>query len=364
MSEPVAETTWGQELAAAGAAIDADFAELHSLLDAATSDDALDEAQIADLTQQVGAVALERNALQAEVDRLLAEYEPPPPPPPEPVMRVGATLMREGTETTQDAYDRRSNDFGAEPEMVRYFFSGLPFGVWPQFGLAQSIVSFKPASNDVSGVAAGTYDAQISAFLDTCAADKKPKRFAFYHEREDNIERGEFTKAQARAADVHVKQLVDAANARHPGINVRFGIVLMSWTLDSRSQRNVADYLPAADAGWKYDWIGWDAYPGDTPSLDLPALAATNAVFQKCADTTKAHNAKANWFITETGTRNHVGDSADVYDTKQADWITGAIQVAIDKGCKGFCYFDSTVGGDFRIKGPKAKAAMGAAIVR
>jgi hypothetical protein len=128
----------------------------------------------------------------------------------------------------------------------------------------------------------------------------------------------------------------------------------MGWTLDPRSERTLADYVPDPTL---YKWIGWDSYPGDTVGNDLPDLTATGLWYARCY-----HGSFGlPWFICETGTRNHL-DAPDYEDQQQAEWITGAVEIARNLGARGWCYFDSTVGGDFTLKGPKAYAAMGAAI--
>lgn len=294
-------------------------------------------------------------------DQLAASHIPPVTPPPDPTtqMWVGTSLYTPGGETLQQGFDRRTTDWGAEPEMVRFFFSGMPAG-WPQFGSAATVVSFKPPNNDVKGFAAGHYDTATTNWLDALPRDGKVRRVAIYHEREDNIANGEFTFTDAKAMDSKMHDLIVAANARN-GTKITFGLILMGWTVDARSGRKVGDYLPS---NFTYDWLGWDAYAGNSLSMDLPGLSYTKENFTACADITKAHGAK-NWYICETGTSNK-GHSATEYDTMQAQWLKGAVDIAKTLGCKGFMYWDSVTGigpaNDYRIIGPKAKAAMGAAI--
>lgn len=316
------------------------------------------EADAENVQQQQDWLALQAQyaGALATIDEL-TKTDPPPPPPPAKGMFVGSSLYTGTGETQQDGFARRTTEWGAEPEMVRYFYPGLPTGGWPVFGGAQVVASFKPPNLDVVGFNAGKYDAQVKAWLGTCPRDGRPKRVAVFHEREDDIERGAFTFAQALQMDAHMHQLLLGA-AISPDMNLRFGLILMQWTLDSRSGRKISNYLPT---GYTYDWMGWDPYPGNVAGCDLPGLTATKAAYKSCADATAAHGAK-NWVICETGTSNKQNLSADEYDKQQAAWITGSCQVARDLGAKGYMYFDSTVGGDFRIKGPKAAAAIGAEI--
>ena len=295
----------------------------------------------------------------AEVAALKAQIPEPQPPEPEPTpafMKVGSSLYRESGETYDQAFQRRATNWGAEPELVRYFYSNYPTGDWPKFGKSQIVASFKPTN--INDFVAGNYDSVFNKWFDELPQDGVPKRISPWHEEEDDIERGAFTFEQAKRMDKKFKDLATAANKRNPGSNIRVGKVFMAWTLDSRSGRNIDNYLPT---DWDFDWLGWDAYAGDSASLDLPNLTYTKALFTRCKDATTKHGTNS-WFICETGTRNHNNVAADVYDGMQAEWITGAIGIAAQLGCRGFMYFDSTVGGDFRIKGPKGFAAMGNAI--
>ncbi len=338
---------WETHLAADGVTIDAEKAQADFIADQAN-------AEVARLRD-----------VEAELRRLLEEaqvpdVEPPPPPPPDPItqMWVGSSLYRAGGETQPEGYERRCSEWGVDDlELVRFFFDGMPTG-WPQFGTANTVVSFKPPS--VKDFGAGKYDTQIANWLNALPRDKKVRRVAIYHEREDNIEAGQFTHADARAMDARMRKLIDEANSRN-GTKITFGIILMGWTLDSRSGRNIDNYLKV---DFKYDWIGWDAYAGNSFGMDLPDLEYTKALFGRCKAATENHGAK-NWYICETGTSNK-GHPLDEYDTMQAKWITGGFGVARDLGCKGIMYWDSVTGtgqaNNYQIQGPKAKAAMGAEI--
>ena len=66
------------------------------------------------------------------------------------------------------------------------------------------------------------------------------------------------------------------------------------------------------------------------------------------------------WIIAETAPRV----DQNWTQAQLAQWIPLAAQVARDLDYEVWCYFDSTVGGDFRIKSPEACAAMGAEIAK
>lgn len=321
----------------------------------------------AQIDQKDAENVLVQQQLAAALDEL-AKYQQPPPPPPDPTtqMWVGSSLYVPGGYTLQQGYDQRCTAWGVpDLEGVRYFFPGMPNG-WPTFGGAPTLASFKPPNNDVKGFGAGKYTVATDAWLNSLPRDTRVRPVAIYHEREDNIERGEFNFADAKAMDKQFHDRVVAANLRN-GTRLTFGLILMGWTVDVASRRDVKNYLPT---DYTYDWIGWDAYTGDKLSLDLPNLSYTTSLFTACRDATKAHGAK-NWFICETGTANY-GHSDNEYDAMQADWLTGAMEIARGLGCRRVFYWDSVdavqdngsvlPSDDYRIKGPKARAAMGAQI--
>lgn len=298
--------------------------------------------------------------------------DPTPEPAPTPIAKallVGSSLYVPGGMSLQQGYDQRCAAWGVDDlDLTRIFFPQMAVG-WPTYGSARTLLSFKPPSYDVKGFVAGKYDTAARNWLNALPRDKTPRQVCIFHEREDDIADGRFTFADARAMDDRMNDLVNEANARN-GTNVRFGLVLMGWTLETGSRRDVNNYLPASGT-FIYDWIGWDAYTGDSAGMDLPNLPRTEAVFGEAADVTKAHNSKAGIFICETGTANY-GHTAAEYDTMQADWITGATNIARDLGFRGLIMWDSVdavqadgsvkPSDDYRVKGPKARAAMGAAI--
>lgn len=301
----------------------------------------------------------------AEALDKLAQYTPPPVNP-EPTQTkttlIGTSLYSPGGLSPSEQFQKLTRDWGAEPEMARYFFPGMPNG-WPQFGNAKTMVSFKPPNRDMAGIAAGKYDTFLNAWLDSMPRDKKIRRIALFHEREDDIADGAFSKAVALAADKHMLELVHAANERN-GTKLTFGIVLMSWSLENGSGRNIEDYLPQPNAGWRHDWIGFDSYPGNSYSMDLPNLDRTKDMYGRCAVVARDHG-DVSLYICETGTSNK-GWPVDVYDARQALWINGACDIARDLKIKGWMYWNSITGSgegnNYTVRAPKAAAAMGTQI--
>jgi hypothetical protein len=106
------------------------------------------------------------------------------------------------------------------------------------------VVSFKAAPADV---ASGRYDTALSSWF----ASIPPSRricWSFWHEPEDDIERGAFTASQYRAAWDHLISLAPKRDTLRPTI------ILMQYSL-SRPDRPIAQYVTA---GLKT--LAWDAY--------------------------------------------------------------------------------------------------------
>ena len=253
-----------------------------------------------------------------------------------PAMRVGTSLHRETGESHLDAFNRRARNWGAEPEVVRYYFSGLP-SAWPVFGAATTIVSFKGTPSDVVG---GRNDTAYRAFFRTAPTDGKPHKFAYFHEPEDDIEAGRFTATQYRAAAERIARLAAEANAENPARNLQSGTILMQWTTDPRSGRTFRDYVSAATT-----WVGLDVYPG--PGEDLKNR------YQRCADLGVTLGVPV--AICETAPSNPGARPA----AEVAQWIHDACTLGRSLGFTEWCFFDSTVGGDFRLTDPLEWVAMG-----
>jgi hypothetical protein len=148
--------------------------------------------------------------------------------------------------TVRQRYDKISAAMGA-PKVYRIYFDGLPpasfKGSKADFGVTV-VLSFKapPAQ-----VAAGAYDAQLKSFFASIPTNRMVW-WSFYHEPEDNIENGEFTAAQYRAAWAHLVTLAPKRST------LKATLILMRWDLTSKV-RHVADYVAPG-----LDVLAWDAY--------------------------------------------------------------------------------------------------------
>ncbi|WP_341229313.1 thrombospondin type 3 repeat-containing protein [Nocardioides salarius] len=164
-------------------------------------------------------------------------------------------------------YDRVSGELGS-PDVYRYFHSGLPGtsfkGSGADFG-PPVVVSFKASPTEISS---GRHDARLRSWFGSIPTDRTVW-WSYYHEPEDQIERGEFTAAQYRAAWRHLLTLAPERD------NLRATMILMQWTLDKPS-RSVDDYMvPGLDV------LAWDAYLTEWTKTTAGTLDEAAAVSER-----------------------------------------------------------------------------------
>ena len=163
-----------------------------------------------------------------------------------------------------------TSQFGRMP-IVRVYYPGLPNPDAWSSGLAAAnhsavIVSFKALPTDILS---GADTSALKHFFDS-APTGHPIYYTYYHEPEDNIERGEFKLADYKAAWARV---VAIANAAH-NPDLHSTLILMSWDLEKASHRNWKDYLPG---GRIISTLGWDAYPVGSATNVHPQLTSPTA---------------------------------------------------------------------------------------
>jgi len=167
---------------------------------------------------------------------------------------ASASVPLFGSSVTSSDLAQTTAQFGHMP-IVRVYYSGLPASDAWTGGLAGAndsavIVSFKALPADILS---GADDATLTHFFDT-APTGHPIYYSYYHEPEDNIEAGEFTLADYKAAWAHVAQLATAAH--NPDLHST--LILMAFDLAKTSGRDWRSYLPG---GGIISTLGWDAYP-------------------------------------------------------------------------------------------------------
>lgn len=137
--------------------------------------------------------------------------------------------------------------FGGQLDVVRVFYSGAP-DRWPgKAPRRDQVVSFKYPPRTVI---AGRHDEDLRTWFRTAPRGNRIW-WSYYHEPEDNIERGQFTAAQYRAAWRRISAIAD--EFEHPAL--RSTLILMSWTTDARSRRSWRDYYTLG-----VDVFAWDVY--------------------------------------------------------------------------------------------------------
>lgn len=249
----------------------------------------------------------------------------------------GASFARDGDESWQDALAREDALFNGL-EVVRVFNSGLP-RAWPgepDPGSRPVIVSFKATP---AQILAGQHDAALSRWF-AGAPRNKVTWWSYFHEPEDDIQRGHFTAAQYRQAWQRIAGLADTAG--NP--QLRATLILMGWTLESSSGRNWRDYYPGPAT---IDVLGWDLYN----------LSWKNGNYRDPVDNfdqvVAVSQAEGLPFgIAETGTPILNGDAAG-----RAAWLQGAIEYLSTNGAQFVAYFDLYWEGDtdtieYRLRDP------------
>lgn len=185
-------------------------------------------------------------------------------------------------------------------------------------------------------VAAGRYDTELDDMLRKVDATGGPVWLTFYHEPEDNTLSGtgrekcektvpvscEGTTADWRAMQQHVRSRMTAVGTK----NIAFMPILMSWTYDSRSGRNPAEYwVPGT-----WDALGVDHYHDSTTGTVEGMTMWTNYV-------SFAESKGIPMAIGEWGTR---GSDAAAGQRVQSFWNWS---IANNKDLLAYNYFDSSL---------------------
>ncbi len=272
---------------------------------------------------------------------------PSPTPTPTPTKTTppssGDTLfgasVYQGSRTWPDALDDSHEAYGGM-EVVRVFYPGLPSG-WP--GRAGDVggaivVSFKAPPAEIL---AGKHDALLSNWFRTAPTDREIW-WSYWHEPEDDVEDGNFTAQQYRDAFRRIAGLANAAN--NPKLHNT--VILMCWTVNPRSGRTFSDYFPGTDV---VEAIGWDCY---SVSSATTAYYRPEDVYSRAIATTR--DLGLEFGIAETGS---LKAGVDPDGSKRAEWLGSVGRYLDEQNASFVCYFDSIVGGEFRLlDGPSRQA--------
>ena len=242
----------------------------------------------------------------------------------------GASVYQ-GSRAWTDALDDSHEAYGGM-EVVRVFYPGLPSG-WP--GRAGEVdgaivVSFKAPPAEIL---AGKHDALLANWFRTAPTDREIW-WSYWHEPEDDVEDGNFTAQQYRDAFRRIAGLANAAD--NPKLHNT--VILMCWTVNPRSGRTFSDFFPGKDV---VEAIGWDCY---SVSSSTTAYYRPEDVYSRAIATTRGLG--LDFGIAETGS---LKAGVDTDGSKRAEWLRSVGRYLEEQDASFVCYFDSIVGGEFRL---------------
>lgn len=245
--------------------------------------------------------------------------------------KFGAAVRAGRGETYRQAVDRSVRQYG-RLGVVRKFYPGLP-APWSRIrndiGSLTPAVSFKAPPREVL---AGRHDARLKEWF-ASAPNDRPIYWTYFHEPENDVDAGAYTPAQFTAAWKRISRLADAAGKP----NLKATLTLMCWSLEKGSHRDWRDYF----AGKRYvDVLAWDCYNKAISRADYAdpremlgtAIATGRSVGLPVA-------------FGEFGSKLARGDNG----TRRAAWLLAAAKYLHDNDVVYVSYFDSTVGGEFRL---------------
>jgi hypothetical protein len=216
---------------------------------------------------------------------------------------------------------RRSDRRYGRMEVVRVF---EPFIRDSWSGLVGQIkrpmsVSFKAPPAEVID---GRHDAQLREWFRD-APKSYPVWWTYYHEPEDDIERGEISASRYREAWRHINAIARRAG----GPNLHPTLTLMAWTARPESGREVSDYYP----GSFIDVMAWDGYnPPDLPGYRPPHHMFGPAI--------KAANRRdAGFAVAELGSLLEPGDEG----SRRAAWLVRVARYTAKHDAVFVSYWDA-----------------------
>ncbi|HEX6447002.1 MAG TPA: hypothetical protein VF053_18045 [Streptosporangiales bacterium] len=245
--------------------------------------------------------------------------------------RFGVAVHTVRGQSYRQALDQTLNRYG-RIGVVRKYYTGLPASwsrITRDIGSLTPVVSFKAGP---SAVLSGRYDAYLRKWFASAPTDRTVY-WVYFHEPENDVAAHAFSAAQYRAAWAHVAELAAAAHRS----NLRATLTLMCWTLAPGSHRDWHDYY----AGRRYvDVLAWDCY---NKAIQRAGYASPPSMFGQAVATSRAAGLPV--AFAEMGSKLASGDSG----VRRAAWLTEVAQYLSAKDAVFVCYFDSTVGGEFRL---------------
>ncbi|MGW4151951.1 hypothetical protein ACWEDF_02175 [Micromonospora chersina] len=244
----------------------------------------------------------------------------------------GASIGVQNGETFGQALSRSDRTFG-KLRMARVFFPGLP----PAWNGSRAdvvdrtvVVSFKASPQEINS---GKYDSRLASWFASIPREHNVY-WSYFHEPEDDVERGAFTTAAYRTAWKRVAGLANRAN--NPKlINT---LILMCWTLDPKSGRSFDAFYPGGDV---IETLGWDCYNW---GAKWKRYASPQEIYGEMISKSKALGKP--WGVAETGSDLVPGDAG----TGRATWIRSMTGFLNGQRPEFVAYYNQVVSqGDFRL---------------
>ncbi|MQA79626.1 MAG: hypothetical protein GEV10_14295 [Streptosporangiales bacterium] len=245
--------------------------------------------------------------------------------------KFGAAVRAGRGETYRQAVDRSVRQYG-RLGVVRKFYPGLP-APWSRIrhdiGSLTPAVSFKASP---AQVLSGRHDARLKEWFASAPTDR-PIYWTYFHEPENDVDAGAYSPAQFTAAWKRISRLADAADKP----NLKATLTLMCWSLEKGSKRDWRDYF----AGRQYvDVLAWDCY---NKAITRADYADPKAMLGTAIATGRSVGLPV--AFGEFGSKLAPGDNG----TRRAAWLLAAARYLHDNDVVYVSYFDSTVGGEFRL---------------
>ena len=223
-------------------------------------------------------------------------------------------------------------------DVVRHFSPGMPLDWQSKNAQLLSdrtlITSFKVAPAEI---VSGKHDAFFKNWFATAPSDQTIY-WSYFHEPEDNINKGEFTEAQYRAAWKHLAEIEQAACQP----NMHATLILTEWTMNPNSKRDYRVY----DAGHEYvKVLAFDPYNGiyDT---DRDFYESPESLLGPIAEKMEADGRP--WGIAEIGSRLVIGDPNGA---GRAKWFADIGRYTAENDLLFVTYFhDIGPNGDYRLQ--------------
>jgi hypothetical protein len=227
------------------------------------------------------------------------------------------------------------NAGAGQMDVYRGYDSGFNYPTWQQIPSGQRYrgpQNLPTVINDYSfqippaQLIAGLWDDRLRTFI---ASTPRNVVLTNHHEPEQEIEAGQFTFAQFRAAQLRLDDLVDAQNLIDGGTR-RVSVILMISTFTGFQGRNAANYWPTvARDGGTVDVISADVYNaphGTGTTVPLGYTTGTNwktpaGLVRPVLSFARLNN--TDWAISELGLLEDVNNP-----TRRATDMRGVVDIA------------------------------------